>query len=191
MEQSDSNRRPPRCAEFATAPREFTRRSTQDLRLSRPSGSIVRKDWTEVTLDPLTALVLAAITSGVVEGVSGKIGEAAFKKARAILTTVKERWKGDAVASKELAEFEIDPATYAPAIAQRLDRDIAEDPQLRAKLEALVKSIGPQIEVVQEIARAEGVTGLKAEEMTRGSVSVTQRMEEGVNVTGAQFGKID
>jgi hypothetical protein len=50
--------------------------------------------------------------------------------------------------------------------------------------------MGPQISILQDIARGEGLLGIQAEEMTRGRVTVEQRMTEAKDVTGAKFGKI-
>jgi len=144
-------------------------------------------------MDPLTAAVLAAITSYVTtqtQDFLNKAGEVAFAKAKAILGKLRESWKGDEAASRDLESFEKEPRIYAPVIQARLEKKLSEDSELRRELEQLIKDIGPQIEIVQAIARGEGIIGLQAEEMTRGHAIVQQRMMEGKDVKGATFGKI-
>jgi vacuolar-type H+-ATPase subunit I/STV1 len=144
-------------------------------------------------VEPLTAAVLAAITSFVTaktQDFLNQAGEVAVAKAKAIFGKLKERWSGDEAARRDLDSFAREPKIYAPVIEARLEQKLAEDSELRAELEQLVSEMGPQIEVVQRIARGEGITGLQADEISRGRVSVQQQVTEGKDVTGASFGKI-
>ena len=144
-------------------------------------------------MDPLTAAVLAAITSYVTTQTGdllNKIGEVASAKAKIIFDRLKERWRGNDAASRDLESFQREPEIYAPVVQARLEKTLSEDGELRNELEQLVREIGPQIEIMQDIARGEGIVGLQAEEMTRGRATIQQRVTEGKNITGAKFGKI-
>jgi hypothetical protein len=144
-------------------------------------------------MDPLTAAVLAAITSYVTTqtgNILNKTGEVAAAKAKVIFDKLKERWRGNEAASRDLESFKNEPKIYAPVVQARLEKTLSEDSELRKELEQLVKDIGPQIDVMQDIARGEGVIGLEADEMTRGHATIHQRITEGKDVTGAKFGKI-
>jgi hypothetical protein len=167
--------------------------SKSQVRLTAEQSTAAPKDSTEVGMDPLTAAVLAAITSYVstqTQDFLNQAGEVAFAKAKAIFSKLKERWKGDEAASRDLESFEKEPKIYAPAVQGRLESKLSEDNELRQELEQLVNEMGPQISILQDIARGEGLLGIQAEEMTRGRVTVEQRMTEAKDVTGAKFGKI-
>ena len=92
-------------------------------------------------MEPLTAAVLAAITAFVTtktEDFLNKAGEVALAKAKAIFGKLKERWRGDEAASRDLDSFAKEPRIYAPVIQARLEQKLAEDSELRGELEQLV-----------------------------------------------------
>lgn len=144
-------------------------------------------------MDPLIAPVLAAITSYVstqTEELLNKVGDLAFANAKAIFLKLKERWRGDELAARELETFEKEPKVYAPVVEARLDQKLHEDPELRAELKQLVNDIGPQIEVMQKMAHGQGIIGVEADHMTRGTANVRQEITEATDVVGAKFKSI-
>ena len=91
-------------------------------------------------MDPVT-LVLAALAAGVASGA----GEAASQVVKDGYAGLKgllvRRFAGNARAEQALADHESDPETYEKPLAKQLaETGAAEDPQIRAAAEELVKA---------------------------------------------------
>ncbi|HEV3000940.1 MAG TPA: hypothetical protein VGW75_09410 [Solirubrobacteraceae bacterium] len=144
-------------------------------------------------MDPITGVVIAAITAYVTRKCEDAVetaGDALLEPARSFFERLKSRWADDAAASGDLERFADSPSLYAPVIQRRLEDELARDAELRAELQREVDELGPNVEVFQRIADARGVTGLRADEVTRGRARVEQQIERGENVLGADINKL-
>ena len=50
--------------------------------------------------------------------------------------------------------------------------------------------MGPKLEIIQKMAEAEDVTGLKANKMNQGNATVTQDINQSKNIVGADIDSI-
>ena len=71
-----------------------------------------------------------------------------------------------------------------------LQEKLSSDSGLAEELTAALKDLGPQLHIIQVMSEGTNVTGLQADEMTDGQVSVTQEIERGKDVVGAEIKKI-
>ena len=69
-------------------------------------------------------------------------------------------------------------------------KKLTAEPGMQREFEALVTGMGPQVEVFQKIAQANGVTGARIEELVRGHVHVGQEIDEAQNVTGVEINRM-
>ena len=99
-------------------------------------------------------------------------------------------WSRDKVASDELERFQDEPDMYRPVVEARLVKKLTAEPDMQREFEALITGMGPQVEVFQKIAQANGVTGARIEELVRGHVHVEQQMDTAENVTGAEIKRL-
>ena len=147
-------------------------------------------------MDPVTGLVsgvMSVLMPYVVKGAqefARVAGEAAYTKARQLLDTLKARLAGDKEASDNLARLEEKPDRYRAAVEDILKEKVAQDPSLATELERLLREMGPEMEIIQKIKIGEDVTGLEADELTAGHITVSQEMEEAKKVTGARIKRI-
>lgn len=146
-------------------------------------------------MDPATIVttVMAVLTPFVKRGVAefGRAaGQAACDKAEQLLQFVKGKLAGDPAAASNLEKFEKKPEVYQPVIEDVLKEKVAAEPAFAAELETRAKDLGPVIVIIQEMEKGERVVGLNADEMKSGSVSVTQPIKEGTDITGARIGRI-
>ena len=79
---------------------------------------------------------------------------------------------------------------YKPVIEARLVQKLTDEPGMQREFEALLTGMGPQVEVFQKIARANGVTGARIEELVRGRVRVEQQMDTAEDVIGADIKRL-
>jgi hypothetical protein len=148
-------------------------------------------------LEVLVPVVMGALLSAAGK-VAGKVGagalnaveEQAKKTANAVADRIRSWWSGDEVASADLERFEQEPDIYQPVVERRLVERLTDDPAMQRELAALLEGQAPQVEVLQTIAEANGVTGARVDEMRRGTLRVEQRIEKGENVTGADITRL-
>lgn len=134
--------------------------------------------------------VLLSYVSKGAEEFASKVGDAAYEKARALLSTLKEKWKGDEEAAESLARFEEKPERYQPVLSDILQEKLSQDKELASRVSRLLQEMGPALQVIQKMEEGKGVTGLKAREFHRGIAHVSQEITTGEDVTGAEFDTI-
>ena len=134
--------------------------------------------------------VLLSYVSKGAEEFASKVGDAAYEKARTLLSTLKEKWKGDEEASESLARFEEKPERYQPVLSNILQEKLSQDKELASRVSRLLQEMGPALQVIQKMEEGKGVTGLKAREFHRGIAHVSQEITTGEDVTGAEFDTI-
>lgn len=140
-------------------------------------------------MDPLTGVVLAVLTAYATDK-GGKLldaaGQASVETAKQIFARLKSAWSGNSTVSQELEAFEKEPQPYSQVIAARVDATLAENPELRKEVEALVEKIGPKVDVFQRIAKSAGVVGVDADRVKSGAISVKQEISDSEDVTGVR-----
>ncbi len=142
------------------------------------------------TIVDLTTKVMAVLLPFVSKGVeefATKAGDAAYEKAKALLTTLKQKWSGDKEASENLTRFEEKPERYKTVLEDILQEKLSQDKDLASILSRLLQDLAPSLEVIQSMDEGREVTGLKAKEMRSGTAKVTQDMKTGEKVIGAEF----
>ena len=117
-------------------------------------------------------------------------GKDAYEKSKEILGTLKRRWSGDKEAIETLEHFEEKPDRYKSAIEDILSEKLAQDKGFAEVLQKMLSDLGPDLEIIQKRGTAENVTGLEADEVTKGKAKVTQEIERAKDVTGARIKRI-
>jgi hypothetical protein len=117
-------------------------------------------------------------------------GTVGYEKAKALLERLRTRWSGDAGSKVILENFEQQPEQFEPAMNAILQQQLAQDAELREEVARTVEELGPVVEIFQRMDEAENVTGLTADEVAGGRVSVTQDIGRGTGITGARLGRI-
>ncbi len=141
-------------------------------------------------MDPLTVAVLSALAayvSSTTEHLLDAVGQTALTQTKEMLSRLKKKWSGDEAATRDLGLFESDPGLYTPALAERLDRQFADDSELRAEFQKLIHEIDPSINILQRIAEARGVVGVEAGSLRRGRISVRQDIRRAHDVVGVKI----
>jgi hypothetical protein len=147
----------------------------------------------EQTLASVAASALSVLTPYLVKGAdefARAAGEAALDKAKGILGVLKAKWAGDDYAAGTLARYEAQPERYRPAVEDVLTEQLAKDQELAAAIRKQLAEIGPTLQIIQKLDRGENVTGLEADELASGRVSVTQEIKEAKDVRGATIKRI-
>jgi hypothetical protein len=134
--------------------------------------------------------VLLPFVSKSAEEFATQVGDAAYDKAKALLSTIKQKWSRDKEATETLARFEEKPERYKTVVEDILQEKLAEDHDLAAQIARLLQEMGPTLEVIQQMEEGKNITGLKATEMRRGRARVTQDITRAEGVTGAEFDTI-
>ena len=141
-------------------------------------------------LVPVLVGALLRVAGKVGDGVLSTIEEQSKQAADGVVAKLRAWWSRDKVASDELTRFQDEPDMYKPIIEARLVKKLTAEPDMQREFEALVTGMGPQVEVFQKIAQANGVTGARIEELVRGHVHVVQEMDKAENVTGAEIKRL-
>jgi hypothetical protein len=135
--------------------------------------------------------VLAPFVAKGAEEFSSKVGGAAYEKAKAILSTLKQKWsKDDEDATTTLALFEKKPERYQEALEGILGEKLSQDEDLKAQLTRIIQDMGPTIEVLQKMDDAENVKGAKFGGVKHGHITHTQGFIKGKDIEGPTFGDI-
>jgi hypothetical protein len=132
------------------------------------------------------AVLLPFVSKGA-EEFATKVGDAAYEKARTLLTTLKQRWSGDKEATETVMRFEEKPERYKTALEDILQEKLTEDHDLVTQVAQLLQEMGPTLEIIQQMEEGKDITGLKAKEMRSGRAKVTQDIIKAEGVTGAEF----
>ena len=147
-------------------------------------------------MEPMTiaASALAILTPYVAKGAEEFIkafGKDAYEKTKGLYSTLKAKWSGDEEAMGTLENYEEKPERYEPVLKSILEEKLGSDADLRAELSQQVKEVAPyfapHIKVFQKVIRGEDLTGAEIDEMTRGTVEVTQDLDEVKNATGVRI----
>jgi hypothetical protein len=141
-------------------------------------------------LVPVLVGALLRVAGKVGDGVLSTIEEQSKQAANGVVAKLRAWWSRDKVASDELTRFQDEPDMYRPVIEARLVKKLTAEPDMQREFEALVTGMGPQVEVFQKIAQANGVTGARIEELVRGHVRIEQQMDTAENVTGAEIKRL-
>lgn len=150
-------------------------------------------------MDPLTiglgAKVIDVLMPYVKKGaaqLAKDVGVPAVEKVESLLETLKVRLSGDKEATDTLTHFEEKPERHKEVLKDILEEKIAQDKNLAAELDRLLKEMGPTLDIIQKIKVAEKeVMGLEAEEMAGGKASISQDIEQSKEkVTGAKIKRI-
>jgi hypothetical protein len=148
-------------------------------------------------MDPATVVlatkviaVLAPFVAKGAEEFASKVGEAAFEKAKAILTALKKKWSKDEDATATLALFEKKPERYETALQDVLQEKLSQDEHLKEQLSHIIEGMGPTIEVLQQMKKAEQVKGATFGDVKSGIILHKQDIEEGKDIVGPTFGSV-
>ena len=123
-------------------------------------------------LVPILVGALLRVAGKVSDGVLSAVEEQSNQAANGLIAKLRAWWSRDKVASDELERFQDEPDMYKPVIEARLVKKLTAEPDMQREFETLVTGLGPQVEVFQKIAKANGVTGARIEELVRGHVRV-------------------
>jgi hypothetical protein len=134
--------------------------------------------------------VLLPFVSKSAEEFATQVGDAAYDKAKALLSTIKQKWSRDKEATETLACFEEKPERYKAVVEDILQEKLAEDHDFAAHIARLLQDMGPTLEVIQQMEEGKNITGLKAREMIRGKARVAQDITKAEGVIGAEFDTI-
>jgi hypothetical protein len=132
------------------------------------------------------AILLPFLTKGAEEFAS-KVGDAAYEKAKTLLTVLKQKWAGDKEATESLALFEKKPQRYQAVLEDILQEKLVEDHDLATQVARLLQEMGPTLEIIQRMEEGKDIIGLKAREMRSGRVRVSQDISQAEGVTGAEL----
>jgi hypothetical protein len=132
------------------------------------------------------AILLPFVSKGAEEFAS-KVGDAAYEKAKALLSTLKQRWSGDKEATESLGRFEQKPERYRVVLEDILLEKLAEDPDFATQVARLLQETGPTLEIIQHMEDGKDIIGLKAKKMRGGRARVAQDIIKTERVVGAEF----
>jgi hypothetical protein len=135
------------------------------------------------------AVLLPFVTKGAEEFAS-KVGDAAYEKAKTLLTVLKQKWSGDKEATESLALFEQKPQRYQAVLEDILQEKLVEDHDLVVQVVQLLQEMGPTLEIIQRMEEGEGITGVEAGELHTGTVKSTQDIKRGKDVWGVRIDRI-
>ena len=141
-------------------------------------------------LVPVLVGALLRVAGKVADGVLSTVEEQSKQAANGVVAKLRAWWSRDKVASDELKRFQAEPDMYRPVIEARLVKKLTAEPEMLREFEAVITGMGPQVEVFQKIAKANGVTGARIEELIRGDVHIEQQMDTAENVTGAEIKRL-
>ncbi len=134
--------------------------------------------------------VLAPFVAKSAEEFASKAGEAAYEKAKAILSTLKQKWSKDEGATGVLALFENKPESYQGVLKDILGAKLSQDEDLKERLTHIIQDIGPTIEVLIKMDDAENVKGAKFGDVKRGHITHTEEIKKGKDIRGPEFGSV-
>ena len=147
-------------------------------------------------MEPLTTLATATLTvlapylTKSAEELSKSVGKEIYDQAKALVSYVKGKFSSDDEALMTLNLYEKNPPRHETALKDILIEAMEKDPKFAEGLSNHLKEIGPYVEVVQKMQKAEDVIGISADEVNSGHVNVDQEIDEAKGVTGATFKRL-
>jgi hypothetical protein len=147
-------------------------------------------------MDPSTIATAAiAVLSPYVKDVGRElaktVGEVGVKKARGLLTWLKQQFAEDPAAAKDLSRFEKDPDKFEPALQATIDEKSQAEPNFAEELKKRLDELGPEIVVFQRIKDGRGIVGVSADTIRSGKITVTQEADKIDSMTGLRVKTID
>jgi hypothetical protein len=142
-------------------------------------------------LVPFIMGALLKVAGKVAEGTLSAVEDAASEGASGVFAKIRAWWSGDSSARDDLAKFESEPDIYMPVVEARLIKKLAAEPGMQAEFTEMMEAAGPQVDVFQRIAHANGITGAEVEEMLGGRLNVKQEIENAEDVTGVKIKRLD
>src|SRR5437588_12416145 len=88
----------------------------------------------------VVAVLLPFVSKGA-EEFSSKVGDAAYEKAKKLLSTLKQRWSWDTEATESLVRFEQKPERYKVVLEDILQEKLIEDHDLSSQLTQLLQEM--------------------------------------------------
>lgn len=132
------------------------------------------------------AVLLPFVTKGA-EEFATKVGDAAYERAKTLLSTLKQKWSGDKEATESLVHFEEKPERYKMVLEDILQQKLAEDHDLVIQVVQQLQEMGPTLEIIQQMEEGKDILGLKAKELRSGRYRVTQDVAKGEGITGVEL----
>jgi hypothetical protein len=142
-------------------------------------------------MDPATIATAAITILGPIIKDAGKeliqaVGEISFKKAHSLFQWLQQRFAGDPAATQDLSRYQADPDKFEASLEATLKEMIEKKPEFGSELKRRIDDIGPSIAVFQEIKSSKNVTGVSADRIAAGNVSVVQKGDNVDGLTGVQ-----
>ncbi len=148
-------------------------------------------------MEPVTTTIITGVMSVIMPYVTrgakdfiNMAGDVAYNKAKLFMEKLKARLAGDEEATNNLNLLEKKPQRYENVVESILQEKLNEDKDLAAELEKLLHDFGPELSIIQKMKVGRGVTGLEADEVTGGRVSIEQHIEQAENVIGTRIKRI-
>ena len=138
-------------------------------------------------VEALAGLVISIVAPYIAKGAEAfaqEAGAAAFRSVRAVADRLRSWWSREPVAAAAVESLPSEPGKYSAILTQLLSSDLADDEAFATELRALIERVGPNVQVVQQMEVAKGVTGADIEQLVKGEVHVKQEMKQAENVTG-------
>jgi hypothetical protein len=145
------------------------------------------------TLTAAAVALLVPYAKKAAESFAGEVGKAVFEKTTALWDWIKSRFTKGEPSSDVFQRFEKAPEKYQPYLEDLLTEQLATDSAFSSELDRRIreiKAMAPTLKVVQEMEKAEKVTGARIKELTRGNVEVNQKIKDAKDVTGADIEKM-
>jgi len=138
-------------------------------------------------VEALAGLAISIVAPYIAKGAEAlaqEVGTEAFGAVKAVADRLRGWWSREPVAAAAAESLASEPEKYSSILTQLLTSDLAKDDDFAAELRALTERLGPNVQVVQRIEVAKGVTGADIEQLVTGNVRVEQDMKEAQDVTG-------
>jgi hypothetical protein len=136
-----------------------------------------------VTIGTAVVTILAPYAADAGKELVKTAGEVGLEKAKGLMTWLKRQFAGDPVATSDLSRFEKDPKTFGPSLEATIEKKADADPAFAAEVTDRVKSVAPNITIVQRLKKGTDVTAVEGN-IKSGTVSTTQEIDEGSRITG-------
>ena len=144
-------------------------------------------------MEALAGLAISIVAPYIAKGAEAfaqEVGTEAFGAVKAVADRLRSWWSAEPVAAAAAESLASEPEKYSTILTQLLSSDLAKDDAFAAELRALTERVGPNVQVVQRIEVAKGVTGADIEQLLTGNVRVEQEMKEAQDVTGFRANKV-
>jgi hypothetical protein len=142
------------------------------------------------TIAAAAVALLVPYATKAAESFAGEVGKAVFQKTTSLWSWIKAKFTKDDPGSDVLQRFEKAPEKYQGYLEDVLNERLSKDTGFSEELGRLIheiKNMAPNLNIVQEMEKAEKVTGARIRELKRGSANITQKIKDAKNVTGADI----